>query len=217
MRIREILTGNLAFKLIALLGAIALWFFVSYRGQAETTLEANIDFKNVPAGLEILRQNVKRVNVSVRGHEMILSGLKPSDVRVVVDLTNGKKGEATYSFDVNDIKSNYYLKFARIEPTSVKVYLDESVTKSFRVTPTIIGEPSKGYELKKVTVDPVAVTVEGAKTEMARMSTLKAEPVDISGLESSINQQVRLDASNKNVRIKTPEVSILVVIGKKAK
>jgi|WetSurMetagenome_2_1015567.scaffolds.fasta_scaffold00195_3 YbbR domain-containing protein len=217
MQIRELLTGNLGFKLIALIGAIALWFFVSYRGQAETTMEANIDFKNVPVGLEILKHNIKRVNVGVRGHEMILAGLKTSDVWVAIDLANGKKGESIYNFNISDVKSRYNITINRIEPTSIKVYLDESVSRSFRITPRLIGEPAKGYEVKKVSTEPAVVTVEGAKTEMARMSTLITEPVDISGLDSTINQQARLDSNGKNVRIRTHEVLISVIIGKKGK
>jgi len=217
MKIREMLSDNLALKLLAFIGALALWFFVSYRGQAETTIEANIDFKNVPSGFEILRQNIKRVNIGVRGHEVILSGLKPSDVRVVVDLANARKGESTYSFDINDVKSRSSVKFVRIEPNSVKVFLDESVTKSFRVTPNLTGEPARGYEIKKVTVEPAAVNVEGAKTEMARMSTLRTELLDVSGVDTTIQQRIRLEANGRNVRIKTPEVSIIVTIGKKGK
>jgi YbbR domain-containing protein len=215
MRIREILIGNLGFKLVAFIGAISLWFFITYRGQAETALEANIDFKNVPVGLEILKQNIKRVSVGVRGHEMILSGLRPSDVRVVVDLSNGKKGESVYFFDVNDVKTHNNIKVKRIDPTSIKVYLDESVSRSFRVTPFIIGEPAEGFEVKKTAVEPGSVLVDGSKTEIARMAVLRTEPVDISGLSASINQSVRLDANGRNIRTKIPEVSVLVIIGRK--
>jgi YbbR domain-containing protein len=178
-------------------------------------MEANIDFKNVPVGLEILKQNIKRVNVGVRGHEMILSGLRPSDVRAIVDLSNGKKGESTYFFDVNDVKTLNNVKVKRIDPASIKVFLDESVSKSFRVTPFIIGEPAAGFEVKKTTVEPATVLVEGARTEMARMAVLRTEPVDISGLNTSINQSIRLDSNGRNVRTKVPEVSVLVVIGRK--
>ncbi len=215
MRIRDIFLGNIGFKLIAVIGAISLWFFITYRGQSETIMEANIDFKNVPAGFEILRQNLKRANVAVSGHEMILSGLRPSDVRVIVDLSNGKRGESTYFFDVNDVKTPNNIKVKRIDPTSIKVYLDESFSKSFRVTPFIIGEPAAGFEVKRTSVEPAVVIAEGAKTEMARMTVLRTEPVDVSGLGNSINQSVRLDSNGRSVRTKIPEVSVLVVIGRK--
>jgi|WetSurMetagenome_2_1015567.scaffolds.fasta_scaffold00196_13 YbbR domain-containing protein len=217
MQIRSILLGNMVFKLLALVGAIALWFFITYQGQSETITDASIDFKNIPSGMEILKQNIRRVNVGVRGHEMILSGLRPSDVRVVVDLSNGKKGEGLFSFDVNDVKSPRNVKVKRIDPTSIKVYLDESMSKTFRITPFVIGEPRPGFEVKKITVDPPNVAADGAKTEMARIAALRTEPVDISGLDASISQRIRLDTNGKNIRLKIPEVAIFVGIGKKGK
>jgi YbbR domain-containing protein len=217
VNIREIVFGNFGFKMIALVGAIALWFFVTYRGQSETTIEANIDFKNVPAGFEILKQSIKRANVSVRGHEMILGGLRPSDVRVVVDLSSGRKGDSTYNFDVNDVKSRHNIKVKRIEPTSVKVFLDESVTKSFRIVPYVIGEPAPGYEVKKVNVEPASVIIEGAKTEMARMSTIRTEAVDISGADGPISHHTKLDSNGRNVRIRAPEALVQVIIVRKGK
>jgi hypothetical protein len=47
------------------------------------------------------------------------------------------------------------------------------------------------------------------------MAVLRTEPVDISGLNTSINQSIRLDSNGRNVRTKVPEVSVLVVIGRK--
>jgi YbbR domain-containing protein len=215
MKLKQILFGNLGFKLIAVFGAITLWFFITYRGQSETTIEAQIDFKNIPAGLEILKQNLKRVNVNVRGHETLLGGLRPADVRVIVDLTSGKKGEANYFFDVNDVKALQNVQVKRIEPNSVKVTLDESVRRNFHVAPYIVGEPAAGFEVKKVSVDPAAVSIEGARTEMARLAILRTEPIDITGLNSTISQNIRLDTNGKNVRTKVSEVGIKVVIGRK--
>lgn len=215
MKPKQILLGNLGFKLIAVLAAIALWFFITYRGQSETTIEAQLDFKNIPVGLEILKQNLKRVSVNVRGHEMLLAGLRPADVRVVVDLSNGKKGESAYFFDVNDVKVLQNIQVKRIEPNSIKVSLDESVKRNLTVTPYIVGELAAGFEVKKVSVEPVFVSVEGARTEMARLPILRTEPIDLTGLHSSISQTVRLDTNGRNVRTKISEVAIKVNIGRK--
>ena len=217
MLVKKIFFGNLGFKLIALFGALALWFFITYRGQSETAIEAQIDFKNVPAGLEILKQNVKKVNVSVRGHEMILGGLKPADARVAVDLSSGKKGESSYFFDVNDVKVLQNVQVKRIEPNSVRVTLDESVSRNVNVSPYVIGIPAAGFEVRKIIVDPSHVSVEGARTEMARLAILRTDPLDITGLNSSISQNIRLDTNGRNVRIKDSEVAIRVIIGRKSR
>jgi YbbR domain-containing protein len=212
--LKETFFGNIGFKLLSVTIAVSLWFFVTYRGQSETTVEAQLEFKNVPQGLEILRQNIKKVTVNIRGHESILNGLKPSDVRVVVDLSNGKTGEASYYFDINDVKVTKNIKILRTETTSVKVTLDESMSREVQVKPYIVGLPAKGFEIKKITVIPTVVSVEGATTEMTRLAALRTEPLDVTGLDTDISQNVRVDTNGRNLRIKTSDVTVKVVIGR---
>ncbi len=210
---KETLFGNIGFKLLSVAIAVSLWFFVTYRGQSETTFEAQLEFKNIPQGLEILKQNIKKATLNIRGHESILNALKPTDVKVFVDLTNGKTGEATYYFDTNDVKTTKNIKILRIDPSSVRVTLDESMTKQVPVKPYVVGQPAKGFEIKKITVNPAVVSVEGAATETERIAALRTEPLDITGLDADISQTVRVDANGKNVRIKASEVTVKVAIG----
>ncbi|MGO9378606.1 MAG: YbbR-like domain-containing protein [Dissulfurispiraceae bacterium] len=212
MKAKEMLFGNTGFKLLSVVIAVSLWFFITYRGQSETTVESQLEFKNVPQGLEILKQNIRKVSVNIRGHESVLSALKPSDVRVIVDLSNGKKGDTSYYFDTNDVKIPANVKILRIDPTYVRVTLDESVSKDIEIKPYVVGQPARGYEIYKITVSPPIVRVEGAKTEMANLSVLRTEPLDITGLDADISQNVRVDANGRNVRIKTPDVMTKVII-----
>jgi YbbR domain-containing protein len=212
LKAKEMFVGNIGFKLLSVAVAVSLWFFITYRGQSETAVESQLEFKNVPQGLEILKQNIKKVAVNIRGHESVLGSLKPSDVRVMVDLSNGKKGEASYYFDTTDVKIPANIKILRLEPTYVKVTLDESVSRDVEIKPYVVGQPAKGYEIYKITVHPAVVRVEGAITEMARLSILRTEPLDITGLDTDISQNVRVDTNGRNVRIKTPDVMTKVII-----
>ena len=214
MKPKESIFGNIGFKLLSVAIAVSLWFFVTYRGQSETTVEAQLEFKNVPQGVEILKQNIKKATINVRGHESILNGLKPSDVRILVDMTNGKAGEASYYFDTNDVKITKNIKVLRIEPTYAKVTLDESSTRVLQVKPYIVGQPAKGFEIKKITVSPAVASVEGPATEMARLAALRTEPLDITGLDADISQTVRVDANGRNVRFKISDVLVKVAIGR---
>jgi hypothetical protein len=46
------------------------------------------------------------------------------------------------------------------------------------------------------------------------VSALRTEPLDVTGLDADISQNVRVDANGKNVRIKTTDVTVKVVIGR---
>ena len=180
MKAKEMLVGNMGFKLLSIAIAVSLWFFITYRGQSETTVDSQLEFKNMPQGLEILKQSVKKVTVNIRALKC-LGSLKPADVRVMVDLSNGKKGEASYYFDTADVKIPANVKILRIDPTYVRVTLDESLSREIEIKPYVVGQPAKGYEIYKITVNPPVVLVEGPKAEMARLSILRTEPLDITG------------------------------------
>ena len=204
--------SNIGLKVLAVFLAISIWFFVTYRGQAEMSIETPLGFKNVPRGLELVKESVRNVSLNLRGHERLLKSLRPIDVGVVIDLSNARKGESTYYVDKSTVIVPRTVEVLRVEPTSVKVTLDESVTKMLPVKASVVGTPEKGYRIAAIEVKPSAVAVEGAKTELARVAVLRTESIDITGLDSDIVQNVKLNTNGRNIRTKVPEVTVNVTI-----
>ncbi|MBI5213429.1 MAG: YbbR-like domain-containing protein [Nitrospirae bacterium] len=209
---RRKLFGNIGLKMISAALALSLWFFVTYRGQSEMAIDASIEFKNIPKGIEMLKQNVRRVNLNISGHERILKTLRPMDVRVVLDLSEAKKGEAVYFFDINNIIVPRTIKVLRMEPTSIKVVFDEYASKTVPVKAHITGAMEKGYRIKSIEVKPSTVGVEGARTEVNRIALLRTEQIDITGLDTGITQDVRLNLNGKNIRTKASEVTVKISV-----
>jgi hypothetical protein len=58
------------------------------------------------------------------------------------------------------------------------------------------------------------VEVEGAKTELEKVALLRTEPLDITGLDSDIVQNVRLNTNGRNIRMKISEVKVEVHINR---
>ena len=206
--------NNLGLKVVTVLMAIAMWFFVTYRGQTEMSIDTPICFKNIPGGLELLRENVKSVSLNIRGHEKLLKSLKPMDIGVIVDLSNGKKGEVTYYIDKDSIVAPRAVEVLRVEPASVRVTLDESASKVVPVKASLIGKPETGYRVASMSVSPSSVMIEGAKTELARIAVLRTEPIDITDLDTNIVQNVKINTGGRNIRPKKSEVTLNVVIKK---
>ncbi len=203
---------NIGLKILSIVIAIFLWFFVTYRGQSEISIDTTIEFKNIPKGLEILRQNVKTVSLSVSGHERILKGLKAGDIRVVVDLSDAKKGETIYFIEKSNVVVHRSVKVLRIEPTSVRVVLDESISKTVPVSPNIVGVPKTGYKIKSITLNPSSVFIEGPKTEILGIRALRTEVVDITDVDRDVEQRVSLTTGGKNIRTEVAEVNIRIDI-----
>lgn len=208
---------NLGFKILAVVLSVSIWFFVTYRGQSEMAMDVPIGFKNVPKGLELLRANVKTVSLTVRGHERLLKVLRPVDIGVVVDLSNAKRGEGLYYFDADNVVAPRTVEVLRVEPSSVKVTLDESVSKMVPVKASLLGLPEKGYRISSIEVRPSSVGVAGPRAELARVAFLRTEAVDITGLDENITQNVRLNTNGRNIRTRIPEVTLSITIRKSGK
>ncbi|BCB97240.1 hypothetical protein JZK55_21620 [Dissulfurispira thermophila] len=204
--------SDIGLKILSVALAMSLWFFVTYRGQSEMAIDVPLEFKNVPVGLEILRQSIKKVGLSISGHERLLKTLRPMDVRVIIDMSGAKKGEAVYYFDKDNVIIPRTIKVQRIEPVSVKVVLDESISKTVSVKPYITGSPEKGYVIKSIDVKPSHVEIEGAKTEIARISLLRTEPIDVTGVDADMMQTVKINTNGKNIRTKVSDVTVKISI-----
>jgi YbbR domain-containing protein len=210
---KKIFLENLGLKIASVLLAIVLWIFVTSRGQAEMSIDVPLEFRDIPMGLEMVNHNIKMVTLTIKGQEGLIKNLKPSDVRVSIDLSKAKKGEGLYYVQRDDIKIPHGLTVTSIDPSAVKVMTAETVTKVIRVVPVVAGEPQKGYHIKSIEVAPQTVIIEGVRSETARISTLKTEPVDVAGVNETVTQDAKLDLAGRNIRSKTTVVSVRVVIG----
>src|SRR5208337_670115 len=113
---KKILFSNPGIKILSVVLAISMWIFVTYRGQSEMAVDAPIAFKNVPKGLELLRESAKTATLNLRGHERLLKSLRPMDISVVIDLSNAKRGETTYYLDKNAVIVPGTVDILRVEP-----------------------------------------------------------------------------------------------------
>ena len=208
---KKLLFENLGLKISAVLLSIILWFFVTLRGQSEIFLEIPVEFKNVPSELGIVSANIKTVNVTVKGQERLMKNIKTSDIRVFVDLDRAKKGEGTYYINKDDIKLPYAVSVMNINPSSLKVRLDETVTKTVVVKPSVAGVPEKGFYVSSITAEPKNVTIYGLKSEIRKVNELRTEVLDITGFKDTATYEVKIDTT-ANVKMDNDMVKIKIVI-----
>ncbi len=214
---KKFLVENLGLKIAAILLSIVLWFFVTSRGQSEISIDVPLELKNMPQGLELVNHMTKTVNLNIKGQERFIKNVSASNVRVSLDLSKAKRGEGTYYINREDIKLPRSITVTNINPPSVKVTTEETVSKAVKVVPVIIGEPQKGFYLKSAGVLPDTIVIEGVRSEIAKVSVLKTEPLDITGFNETVAQNLRIDTTGKNIRTQIPDVRVSVEIGGRRK
>ncbi len=213
--LKTLFTENLTFKILSVAIALFLWFFVTFRGQVETSLEAPLEFKNPPSEMEILKQSARKINISVSARERILKELAQNDIRVVIDLSNVRLGENSIPITKSSVKLPRGIEILRIEPSQVKLYMDEKSYKTVPVKVRLTGSPAKGFTVVSVTSEPSQIRIEGAKKELERIHVIKTETLDIDGISEDLSFQVKIDPEGKIFRTDKDTVTVYVNVRRK--
>lgn len=214
---RKFFLDNLVLKIAAVLLSVALWFFATSRGQSEISIDVPLVFRNIPSGIEMVNNNIKTISLNIKGQERLIKNIKLSDIVIYIDLSKAKKGKSIYYITRDNIKLPHSLTVLNINPSSVKVIIEDTITKTVKVMPVIIGEPEKGYYVKSVEVAPEIVVIEGVSSEVRRFNTIKTESLDITGSNETLTQELKLDLTGKNIRTKINDIKVKVIIGGKRK
>lgn len=210
---KKFFVENLGLKIAAVLLSIVLWFFITSRGQSEISIDVPLEFTNMPPGLELVSYGAKTVNLNIKGQERFIKTVSASNIRVSLSLSKAKRGEGTYYINRDDIKLPRSITVTNINPPSVRVTTEETASKAVKVVPVIVGEPQKGFYLKSAGVSPETIVIEGVRSEIAKVSALKTEPLDITGINETVTQDLRIDKAGRNIRTKTPDVRVSAEIG----
>lgn len=216
-RIERALTANILLKIAAIIIALILWLFVTSKGQTEVSFDVPLEFVNIPQNLDVVRCDVKSINIVIRGYERFIKNIKQGDVRINLDLSKAKKGESQVQIREGDIRLPNAVSVVKINPSSVKVVLEEKTTKEVPVRPAITGRPDQGYYISSIQTVPDRIRIEGVTSELRRINFINTEPVDISGLRDNLIQDVSLDLAGKKIKPERDKVEIIIRISRRGK
>ncbi len=207
---KSLISENLTIKIISVALAIFLWFFVTFRGQTETSFEIPLEFKNTPSDMEILKQSVKKITVSISARERILREIAQNDIRVIVDISNVKLGENSIPITKSSVKLPRGVEILRIDPSVVRLQIDKKEQKTVPVKALIVGTPEKGFVINSVELNPSSITIEGAKKELDRIRIIKTEPIDIEGIRDNLTIQAKIDPEGKIFRTEKDTINVTI-------
>lgn len=209
---KKLLLQNIGLKLTAVFLAGILWFFVTSRGQTEISFDAPLEFRNIPQKLGIVTSSAKTVNITVRGHDRLMKSLRRADIRVSIDLSRAKKGESSHLITPGEISVPHPLVVSGITPSSVKVRLDEMVTRTLKVQPVLNNGTEGAPPVTSVVVEPATVTAKGFRSDIRKLETLKTEPVDISDTVDEGTFETGFDLEGMNISTEPETVKIKVTV-----
>lgn len=209
---KKFLFKNFSLKIASILLAIILWLVASSRGQSEMFIDVQLEFMNMPSGLEMIDTSNKTISLNIKGPEKYIKNIHPTDIRAFIDLSKAKKGESTYYLSKDNIQLPRSITLLNISPSRVTITTEETVTKTVRIIPVITGIPERGYRMQATTVVPKDIQVEGLQSEIRKIKNITTESVDITGAKETFSQELKLDLRGKNIKVKPNSVTVTVII-----
>ncbi|WP_305046092.1 CdaR family protein [Geoalkalibacter sp.] len=199
------LTENWILKLVSLVFALVLWFFVIGERQVEVGFSVPIEYLNRPEGMIIANEVPNLVDIRLTGPRTLLMNLSAGDIRFSVDLTDLKPGLTSFKRLEERLNIPSGLKVTRISPSFVDVRLDRIGEKSVPVRVVFSGELAEGHQLSDFKVSPDRVLIEGAEGEIKDIAEVPTQPVEIGGVRESFTLMVPLRFEGRYSRLKTEQ------------
>ncbi len=206
-------TTNLFFKITSLLFAITLWFFVILSGRSEKTMGVEVSFDNVPPGFEIV-DSTETVTVLIEGQERHLRNLRQNEIRAAVDLTNASEGKSFITLTKENIILPKLLTVTSINPETISLVIEAQLKKTVEVKPTVVGLPQKGFAIVEINSVPDKIELEGPKSAVKKIYTIKTEPIDINGINTDLKYKANLNLSDANIKKSISKVEVNITVKK---
>src|SRR5436305_2191939 len=175
-QLRHWLIYNWHLKLISLILAVMLWMVVATETSSELGMEVPLEYRNVPARLEITGDTTNSVQVRLRGSSNVIRDISAKNVSTTIDLNNMPPGEKIVPLSPQNVQAPFGAEVIRVNPSSVRFNLERTLTKTIAVTPSI-GQPPEGYDVARVLVSPSAVDVEGPESRVNGLSSISTVPI----------------------------------------
>ncbi|MGB5196617.1 MAG: CdaR family protein [Candidatus Deferrimicrobium sp.] len=199
--LRRIASQNLGLKILALVLAVAAWWFVTGESKVLVSFTVPLEIRNVPKGLTMTNQPAREVEVRLSGPSSLLSGLRPSEISAGVDLTAARAGRQVFTMDDRVVKIPPGIKVQRIFPSSIEVILDRTERRVIPVSVRIGGGAAVRRRVAKVEVDPLSVEIEALPEVFTRMPVVYTEEVVPERTEGVLSLIARVETREAHAKI----------------
>ncbi len=176
-RLAGFLVRHWSNMLLSLVLAVMIWVVAEVRG--DPNLSQPYPY---PVVLEVIGKDPNLimtselptgVRVQIRAPQSVWSRLiAERGVRAYIDLSG--LGPGTYSIPIQIRVNAQPVLIEDYEPREVEVVLEERMSKTFPVEIEIQGEPAVGYQFGDLKVNPDKVRVEGPRSAVERVKTVRA-------------------------------------------
>ncbi|HEX9779572.1 MAG TPA: CdaR family protein [Geopsychrobacteraceae bacterium] len=209
----RLVTENWMLKLTSLVFAMILWMFIMGERRLEVGYAIPLHLQNVPKALLVANEVPSQVDVRISGPRTLLLKVNPNDMSIVVDLTDLQPGLTTFKRLEERLNLPSGLRVTRLSPSFIDLKLERIREKRVPIKVVLTGEPLPGYRVAGLKAIPEQALIEGAESELKRVSEVTTEPVDLEGVKESFSLLVPLLHEGNYTRFKdgkTTEITVAI-------
>ena len=210
------LTKNLGWKALALAGAVLLWLGVGSDPGRVSFISVPVQFRQMPAGLEISSQIFEHVYLELQGTPGLLGRFDDSTAAVALDLASVMgPGERTFYIDEHSINVPHGMKLIRAIPSQLRFEFERRLTRRVKVAARFAGTPQAGYQLESYEVTPPELAIVGPESRVLRVEAVQTDPIDLSTVVAASEVHVNTFIDDPHVRFQgSPRVTVRVIVRK---
>jgi YbbR domain-containing protein len=200
----RLLTKNFGWKLLSLAIAFLLWIALAREPELATDISVPIEFKNMPDDLDISSGAPERVHVEIRGPSGRLTRDYLANLVVVLDLSDARSGERTFTIRAPNLNLPAGVEFYRAVPSQITLRLDRLQVREVKVVPRYSKAPPAGYRIKSYQVDPAKIRIRGPQDHVSQIEEVMTDPIDLSGVVSRSEFRVHVNVGDPQIRLESP-------------
>lgn len=209
-----VVVGNMGWKLLSLALAFTIWAMVATEPELNTVTPVQLEYRNVPDGLEISSNPVSTVRLELRGPSGALRDLGVNGIArpgVVLDMSAVQPGQRTFTIDDGAVKLPRGVRLVRAIPSEVRFEFERTAWRTVPVSVRFAGKGANGYVVARYDVTPTELRIVGPASHIRNIASASTDPVDVSTLTGSSEFRVNAFVNDDYVRFQSPSLVTVTV------
>ena len=206
------LVNHWQLKVLALVLAVGLWFFIGSAERTEIALALPIEYVGLEGALTLDGPRRDLVEVHLEATRWAAERVSPATVRVRVDVARLREGDNIIHLTPDNVQALPGVRVTRVTPSWLTVQAIPAATRTVQVVAQVQGQPASDHVIGPVAVDPPTVQIRGPRTTIEARTVVETLPVDVSGLRTPVTQSVGLALPDSVYPVDRRTVSVSVEI-----
>lgn len=219
-QLKQLLLSHLQTKIVVVLLAILVWFYVVTEDEYTHTTDIPIELTNIRSDRIITNNYPTVAKVTLQGSgKQLLRLLIENGVKISLNLKDKRYNFKT-KLKLSDVRFPQHslgVKVLRIEnPDTIEIRLTKIKKKRVKIEQDVTIIPEAGYtKVGEIELTPDSITIQGPVNEVDLVTSILTEHLEIKNIKRDHKQKIRLiNPSSQFIKFQETETKIKIHVQK---